>query len=254
MSDFEALHRDYKYLPEDAETAVLFVHGICGSPRVFGELMTFAAAAGCAVSAPLLPGHGSSSQEFAVFGRNDWQRRAAREAGALRDRYKRLVLVGHSMGGLLTLPQAAQNGADGLLLINTPMMIHITRSQLSMAASTFLKLGGDAETDEKKNAYDSTFAVRLDNPVTALMWMPQIRDLFMLMLDARGLLGGIDCKTVVAQSKNDETVDPKSADALCAGIHNSSALWLGGSLHAWFSALDMNALKTALSELIKDRL
>ncbi|MDQ3898118.1 MAG: alpha/beta fold hydrolase, partial [Actinomycetota bacterium] len=79
-----------------ARPGALLLHGLTGSTQSVAGLAAALVAAGFEVEAPVLPGHGTSPDELAGCGWDDWV--AAAEAA-----YGRLALpvlaVGLSMGG-----------------------------------------------------------------------------------------------------------------------------------------------------------
>lgn len=103
---------------KDAEVAVLLVHGILGGGSNFGELSDRLVETGVYVRIMRLPGHGTSPRDLAKTSPDELLQGVLGEARALRRRYKKVILVGHSMGGTLsTLVAAAPDtNLDGLVL------------------------------------------------------------------------------------------------------------------------------------------
>jgi pimeloyl-ACP methyl ester carboxylesterase len=95
---------------------VLMVHGAFCGGWVFDRFARPFAAAGHAVRAPDLPGHGANDPREAAAGRSmsDYARFVAAEARALG---RPPILVGHSMGGVVALLAAAQAPTAGVVLL-----------------------------------------------------------------------------------------------------------------------------------------
>lgn len=92
---FSLLHK------EKTEETWLLVHGFRGYP---GELVYPAEQlyeAGFDVFVPHLPGCGTSGRDFANTGRSDWLRLVENAIGDLKKRYRKVHLLGHSMGTCL---------------------------------------------------------------------------------------------------------------------------------------------------------
>ncbi|NIA13476.1 MAG: alpha/beta fold hydrolase [Nitrospiraceae bacterium] len=102
--------------PEDAVGAVLFVHGFLGGANNFAELPDQVAEAGWRVRVMRLPGHGTSPKDLRETTADELANAVLTEATALKAKYGRVVLVGHSMGGALSTLTAAQADVDGLIL------------------------------------------------------------------------------------------------------------------------------------------
>lgn len=86
-----------------ADTVLLFIHGIVEGPAQFRPLFRAAERRGISAVSLLLPGHGSDGRAFARSRMRQWQEYVDAAAAHLRRRYPHVVLVGHSMGGLLAM-------------------------------------------------------------------------------------------------------------------------------------------------------
>lgn len=102
--------------PEDAEKAVLFVHGFVGGSSNFADLPDQVAAKGWRVRCMRLPGHGTSPRDMLKTTADDLLDAVRAEAKALREDHETLVLVGHSMGGALSTVVASEMPVEGLVL------------------------------------------------------------------------------------------------------------------------------------------
>lgn len=91
----------------DDDVGVVLVHGFTGSPyevRYLGEQL---AHGGFAVSAPLLPGHGTMQGDLDATTWMDWTVAVERAVDAMRARCEKVAIVGQSLGGLLALYTAS---------------------------------------------------------------------------------------------------------------------------------------------------
>lgn len=102
--------------PEDSEAAVLLVHGFVGGSNNFWELPQRLADEGYRVRAMRLPGHGTTPADFAATPASEFPLAVLRELRALKTKHDRVYLVGHSMGGTLSVLAAAMEPVDGLVL------------------------------------------------------------------------------------------------------------------------------------------
>lgn len=95
----------------DDALGVVLIHGFTGSPfevRYLGEQL---ARAGITVSAPLLPGHGTSLDDLDRTSWQHWVDHVERAVDALATRCGRVAVVGQSLGGLLALYVASRRTA-----------------------------------------------------------------------------------------------------------------------------------------------
>ena len=105
---------------EPAEEAWLCVHGFRGYP---GELVYPSEqlhAAGFDVFVPRLPGCGTSGIDFTHTDSKDWLLLVQNAVGDLKNRYKRLHLLGHSMGTSLVAVIGAPDRNIGKIVYAAP--------------------------------------------------------------------------------------------------------------------------------------
>lgn len=83
------------------------MHGFTGSPYEMRFLGGELARAGIAARGLVLPGHTTSLTELDRTRWQDWAGAVEREVDTMRERHRRVALVGQSLGGLLALHAAA---------------------------------------------------------------------------------------------------------------------------------------------------
>ena len=99
---------------------MLLCHGFTGSPQTLRGWADYLAAQGLTVSLPRLPGHGTTWQDLARTGGDDWFAEVDAAFGKLASRCEQVFVFGLSMGGCLALRVAETRGAAvrGLVLVN----------------------------------------------------------------------------------------------------------------------------------------
>jgi carboxylesterase len=109
---------------ERARTGVVVVHGFTGNCVATRPLGQRLAAEGYAVEVVLLPGHGTSHRDLARTRYADWFGAVQRAAEQLAGSCSNVVLVGHSMGGTISLDLASRRTdlVDGVAVINSPVL------------------------------------------------------------------------------------------------------------------------------------
>lgn len=112
-----------------SRTGVLLCHGFTGSPYSMRPWAEYLAASGLSVELPRLPGHGTTWQDMATTGSDDWY--AAVEAALLdlASRCDEVFVMGLSMGGALTLRLAQEHPdvVSGVVLVNPSLTVEDRR-------------------------------------------------------------------------------------------------------------------------------
>ena len=108
------------YSASGGPLGVLLVHGFTGSPASVRPWAEHLAAEGFTVSAPRLPGHGTTWRELNATSWNDWYAEASAALDALRDSCAEVFVAGLAMGGCLALRLAGERPDDvaGVVLVN----------------------------------------------------------------------------------------------------------------------------------------
>lgn len=103
--------------------AVLCIHGFTGSPGLYRKLGRRLTTEGFTVSAPLLPGHGTSPEALIQVTEHHWIAAANIEYERLADKYERVDIVGLSLGGAIATLLAAYHADEaslGQVIIMSP--------------------------------------------------------------------------------------------------------------------------------------
>ncbi|WP_347110695.1 alpha/beta fold hydrolase [Paenarthrobacter sp. S56] len=140
---------------------VVMSHGFTGSPHSVRPWAEHLAAAGYAVSLPLLPGHGTTWQDMATRSWREWHR-------AVDDAYLELAAecdyvfaAGLSMGGTLALRVAATRPVAGTIVVNPGMVLDDPRALVVAALKYVIKstpaIANDIlKPDQDEGAYART--------------------------------------------------------------------------------------------------
>ena len=216
------------FLLEGGEHGVLLIHGFTGSAahmRPLGELLH---AQGFTVQGINLPGH-AKRPEAMLF--TDWQAwlNAAREAcTTLKQRCRYVSAAGLSMGGVLTLLLAEENGLTAAVPISAPM--GSKKAPLSMAPliAPFMPMTWWSADGERQKQLDQRYDLGYPCFPTRCAG-----DLARLIRLARQDLGQVTCPVLAVQSRADETIIPESARIIMQGIHSEQkgTLWLEEAPH-----------------------
>jgi len=94
---------------ERADIGVVVTHGFTGNPLATRPIGQWFAAEGYTVEVPLLPGHGTTVRDLGATRYHDWYAALEHTIEHVAAGCSRIVLVGHSMGGTLSLDYSSRN-------------------------------------------------------------------------------------------------------------------------------------------------
>jgi carboxylesterase len=101
------------------DTAFLVVHGLGDSPAAYRRMAGALAARGFTCEALRLPGFAMPLDDYRRTSAAQWRRALAAHLAALRATHRRVLLVGHSLGGAVVVDYLADHpeAADGAVLV-----------------------------------------------------------------------------------------------------------------------------------------
>ena len=198
---------------ENADVGVLVVHGFTGNPQSMRPLAEAFAAAGFAVSLPLLPGHGTTVEDMIPTRWRDWSEAAEGAYGELAARTRTVVVAGLSMGGTLAVWLATRHPEiAGLVLVNplidgsAPGVTEMVAQLNAVDVDLVPGIGSDiAQEGVTEAAYEAT-------PVQPLL------DLHAALAPLVADLPKVGCPVLLLTSPQDHVVEPVSSDTLAAAV------------------------------------
>ena len=206
-------HKEYKRINPDAMAAVLFVHGIVGTPNHFAEFVT-RVPEGISVWNVLLDGHGGSVRDFSHASMQKWEAQVRDAVEELAVSHTQIYIVAHSMGTLFAIDRAIENEkVKGLFLLAVPLKIAPKPRMLSNLCKVYFdKIKPD---DEVAQAAKRCYGIAGDkNPFHYFGWLPRYLELFAKAKEVRKRTPLLKTPTVAYQSVRDELVSISSVKEL----------------------------------------
>ncbi|USQ77566.1 alpha/beta hydrolase [Ornithinimicrobium cryptoxanthini] len=211
-----------------ADTAVLVMHGMTSSPQMVRPVADRIAEQGYAVSAPLLPGHGTTWQEMSRTRYADWLAAVVAALEELRASHRTVVAFGVSMGASLVTDVAARRPEliDGLVLVNPAFAADDWRLKViplvKHVVPAIQGIGDDIrrEGPPREMAYALTPLKAFDSFVE--QWPRLVRE-----------LPEIRQPVMLVRSRHDSVVPAVSCDVFLAevGSDDVTVTWLEESAH-----------------------
>lgn len=237
------MHKQYKRIFPGAENAVLFVHGIVSTPRMFDDFVALVPP-DWSVHNLLLPGHGGTVRDFGRHSAQEWTVHVRASLDELRATHARVYIVAHSLGTLLAIRQAVQDSSciAGMLLLCVPLRIWVKPSAM---VKNVLKGVGLTKNPELRTCYGIDQDWRVWRYIR---WIPRYLELFRESAAARREVAGVKTPAIVYMAERDELVSLRGAKLLLANPA-MDVRYLPASQHHDFPPEDKTALLAAFKEM-----
>jgi carboxylesterase len=202
-------------LPAQAgeDAAALCIHGLTGTPYEVRPLAAALAARGFRARGPLLPGHGTRPEELARLKFQDWVEAVHREYEELRSAHARVVVVGLSLGGLLSLELASRTHPDAIAVVGTPLAFGAPLPQLVPIVKYLMPM---LKKREGSDILDPEARAR--HPGYSKMPLASVHELIRLQRRVAAGLGRIKAPALVAHGAQDRTAQPGDARRILDGL------------------------------------
>ena len=246
----DGVHRERVIGDENCRTAIIMTHGIMGSPTTLAPLIE-ETGQGFRIENLLLPGHGGSAADFARSGMREWQRYLDDRVAAASARHERVILVGHSMGCLLSVRSALSypDRVVGLFLLAAPLRMRPLARYIQNCLCSGLALCGQ---DPGVAAASAATSVSDRNPLAYIPTAPRYIELFRKADETRGLLDRLDVPVRAVISLRDEIVSPRSAEEL-RRIPGADVLLLRESGHFLYTDGELPLIRRSFRRLLDTR-
>lgn len=205
------------YTIGDGETALLLVHGINDSPKVYQDMAPLLAQEGFTCRAMRLPRFATPLQEYAKTNRREWIDAVGTEVEQLRKSHQRVCIIAHSLGGAITINYVLKNSGavDAVVLLAPAVEVNNERSKL-LSAEGWHNVGKRllAFTWFTKSPYENDIhdPEKRDYPWrTRFTPISVFEETFRLLEENRGRADEFNVPLMMCLSKDDKVVDWQAA-------------------------------------------
>lgn len=190
----------------------LLIHGFTGAAVEMRPMGEYLAARGLTVSAPLLPGHGTTPEDLARTTWQDWYSYVERAFLALQARCEKAFVMGFSLGSLLALHLAAQHEMAGVVALSPALLVRDWRIHLVPLLRYVIKaMPKDPDPQHSdmtdKEALKDFWSYDV-HPVAAAY------QIYLLQRVVRPELGRIRTPTLIIYATGDMSIHPQSGPTL----------------------------------------
>lgn len=204
------------YRNSGGPTGVVMCHGFTGTPQSLRPWAEHLAAAGLTVDLPLLPGHGTTWQDMARTGTDDWFATVEEALERVRADCDDVFVMGLSMGGCLALRLAEVHASAvrGVVLVNPSIALENKALFFAPVLKRLLpSIRGLADDIKKPGAHETGYD-RV--PIAAAATLPKLWN-----ATRRGL-ETISAPILVYRSPEDHVIGPASLRILESGAVNTT--------------------------------
>ena len=235
---------------ENERVAAVFVHGFMGSPKQFVSLKERLADCGADIYCPVLAGHETSFEDFQRSNGEAWQKSLSDAVDGLRDKYDRIILIGHSMGGLLAVREAVRNSAkiDRVIAIGFPITVTVRPSwlQMNMKAAKPAVPG----EDPRITAARSMAGVKIDSVGKYFRTLPNNMQFLHVAADSRKQLPKLKTPLTVINFKKDEIVGGNAKKFVMKILPNTKFYLLDNSYHFYFTPEETELMVSVIKDAV----
>lgn len=210
-------HSETRKIVPGAEYAVLFLHGIVGTPNHFRTLIPLENIVpdSWSVINVLYPGHGADVNAFGKSNMCQWRSYAREAFLELAENHEKVLIAGHSMGTLFAIQLALDfpEKVSGLFLLNVPLRPWMRLS--TMVNCLRLAFNCIREDHPMEASFEKACGVTPTHLVWRYIpWIPRIIELFVEISRAEMVMDGLPVPCDAWQSRRDDLVSNLSSKVL----------------------------------------
>ncbi|MBE8950314.1 MAG: alpha/beta fold hydrolase [Quinella sp. 3Q1] len=194
------------FMKSGGSSGVLLVHGFTGLPVELLLLGEYLNRAGFNVLCPRLAGHGTNEQDLMRTTRDDWFNSVLDGYFILRGVCDEIFVIGHSMGGILTLKLSTEQKISKIVTLAAPIFIDDSKGLKNLPPKEFC--GNACIVQPRKKLLDVPQAA---NEVYKKTPLVSVHELLDLIDDVKNLLPKVTTPILIMHGEDDHTAQPRSA-------------------------------------------
>ncbi|MDR0914458.1 MAG: alpha/beta fold hydrolase [Oscillospiraceae bacterium] len=184
-------------------TACVIIHGYAGGTFEVEYLCDYLKSNGINAFLVKLAGHGATAAELAKTDETQWLASAKEQIEEIYKNNSRLILIGFSMGGLISANLVNEFKAVKMVTINTPYFVFSLKNIIKTFFSKSVPL--------KQRLRFYSMSIKKTTPKSNA-------DFLRLLKSTRKIFAEIKCPVMIVQTEDDTTSRPKSALRIAAKV------------------------------------
>ena len=229
---------------------VLLLHGFTSTTSTVLDLALECEARGYSVSAPRLPGHGTTVDDLMTTGWDDWSGAALEAYDELARRCDRVAIVGLSMGGTLAVHVATHRPDVAAFVFINPYVKHqgaewdeLAQTMLAAGVLTYDSIGSDVK---KEGVTESSYPQTPIAPAASLLEAVKV---------VNENLGSISAPSLLLNSTEDHVVATDNGDEIVKKSNGPvERIWLENSYHVATLDNDRELIESVTIEFLAGHL
>jgi len=227
---------------QGSDTGVLLIHGFTATTAEVRLLGEYLRDRGYTVSAPLLPGHGTTPQDLSQRHWQDWASAVEQAFNEMFIHCERIFIVGESMGALLALYMASEYADVTGILVFAPALVLKNKNAMRLARllSPFIPYV-NKPVKPKPDATDARWKGYLVNPTQSVLQLGALQG------EVRRRLPRVTQPLFVGMARFDDSVHPSAGDVIMNQVKSTEKelYWFEKSTHCvlldqeWEQAAEM---------------
>ena len=233
------------FFMKGGSSGVLLVHGFTGLPAELFLLGDFLNQQNFSVLCHRLAGHGVDENNLMRTTKDDWFFSVLDGFDILRGLCDEIFVVGHSMGGLLTLKLAAEKNLSKIVTLAAPIFIDDGLGLKNLPPKEFC--GNACIVQPRKKLFDVPQAA---NDVYKKTPLVSVHELVELIDDVKKILPKISAPILIMHGEDDHTAQPRSARYIMDNVGSKTKKFISVPNSGHLLPLDEN--RDAVFEEILD--
>ena len=194
------------FMNSGGSSGVLLIHGFTGLPAelfLFGQSLN---RAGFNVLCPRLAGHATNERDLMRTTRGDWFNSVLDGFAILRGVCDKIFVIGHSMGGLLTLKLSTERDVAKIVTLAAPIFIDEGLGLKNLPPREFCSDACIVQPRRKiPNVPQAANEVYKKTPLVS------VHELVDLIDDVKKILPHVTAPILIMHGEDDHTAQPRSA-------------------------------------------
>lgn len=242
--------RWYPDKPKKSEWGALVLHGFTSNIHCVDPIEPYLKQRGIAYRFPILRGHGTVPHDMVGTTYDDWYEDAENALEELSQHAEKIMVMGLSMGGLVTLDLCARRPEliNNIILIAPAVKFADPLSALSPMLAKMFKFW------DSPNAYYDEECKAKNNRNYPFFATESFASLYNASKNVEKRLGEISKPVFIVHSKVDEVVSPKASRVIMRKVSSADkkVVWFNETNHEMLLDMEADKVIETLSEHIEE--